>query len=222
MKILMIADEECSSLWDFYDPKRTKGVDLIISCGDLSAKYLEFLVTMVNCPLLYVSGNHDTRYVDNPPQGCICIDDKIYDYKGLRIMGLGGSMCYNYGPYQYTEQEMEKRMRKLNGRAFLMNGIDILVTHAPAKGYGDLEDLPHQGFECFNTIMNRWHPRYMLHGHVHQTYGKGFESELKHESGTEIINAYRSRMIEIGEHEYPSQRKTGSAVYDFFISLTNR
>ena len=63
MKILAIADVEEKSLWDFYDREKTKGVDLIISCGDLNRHYLDFLVTMTNCPLLYVHGNHDDDYL---------------------------------------------------------------------------------------------------------------------------------------------------------------
>ena len=103
MKILLIADEENKALWDHYDSSRTEGVDLIISCGDLHPDYLQFLVTMTNCPLLYVRGNHDGVYDRNPPDGCISIDDRIYDYRGLRILGLGGSMRYRPGGDMYTE-----------------------------------------------------------------------------------------------------------------------
>ena len=67
MRILAIADVESKALWDYYEPERVKGLDLIISCGDLAPEYLEFLVTMANCPLLYVHGNHDNRYINNPP-----------------------------------------------------------------------------------------------------------------------------------------------------------
>ena len=69
VKILVIADTESRSLWDFYDPSKLEGVDLIISCGDLSVNYLDFLVTMTNCPLLYVHGNHDDIYDVKPPEG---------------------------------------------------------------------------------------------------------------------------------------------------------
>ena len=31
--------------------------------------------------------------------------------------------------------------------------FDILLTHAPCRGYGDMEDLPHRGFECFNDLL---------------------------------------------------------------------
>ena len=43
MKVLLIADEESPYLWDFYQPGRLAGVDVILSCGDLKQEYLEFL-----------------------------------------------------------------------------------------------------------------------------------------------------------------------------------
>ena len=70
MKILAVSDEECAALWDHYVPGRLSEYDLIISCGDLKPEYLSFLVTMGRCPVLYVHGNHDTVYDENPPEGC--------------------------------------------------------------------------------------------------------------------------------------------------------
>ena len=113
MKILVLADVESKYLWDFYEKSKLEGIDLIISCGDLKANYLSFLATFTSAPVLYVHGNHDTKYETHPPEGCICIDDDIYVHNGVRILGLGGSMCYNYGAHQYTEQDMRKRVRRL-------------------------------------------------------------------------------------------------------------
>lgn len=221
MKILLIADEEDKALWDYYDPARVSEVDLIISCGDLSPDYLQFLVTMTNCTLLYVRGNHDGIYDRKPPEGCIPIDDRIYDFHGLRVLGLGGSMRYHAGKDMYTEQEMQRRVRKMGSRITLMNGFDLLVTHAPAKGCGDLEDLPHQGFACFNELMDRWHPAYMCYGHVHKDYGP-FTRTIVHRSGTKLINAWKSHILEIRENEYPVAGKTGSALYDLYMNLQAR
>ena len=53
MKVLVIADVESKSLWDYYSPKKLEGVDLIISCGDLNSNFLQFLVTLSGRPLLY-------------------------------------------------------------------------------------------------------------------------------------------------------------------------
>ena len=76
MKILAIADEESKYLWEHYDRTKLKDIDLIISCGDLDPRYLSFLVTMSSAPVLYVHGNHDDKYEQIPPEGCICIEDK--------------------------------------------------------------------------------------------------------------------------------------------------
>lgn len=113
MRIMVIADEESKYLWDFFDKSKLEGVDLIISCGDLNPNYLSFLTTFAAAPVLYVHGNHDEKYDRIPPEGCICIDDKIYEFEGLRILGLGGSMRYSGGKYQFTERGMRKRVKKL-------------------------------------------------------------------------------------------------------------
>ena len=107
MKILAIADEESKYLWEYYERSKLAGIDLIISCGDLDPDYLSFLVTLSSVPVLYVHGNHDGKYVKSPPEGCICIEDKIYVHKGVRILGLGGSMRYSSGKHQYTERQMK-------------------------------------------------------------------------------------------------------------------
>lgn len=48
-------------------------------------------------PSLYVHGNHDDKYNVKPPEGCICIEDEIYEYEGVRFLGLGGSNRYKPG-----------------------------------------------------------------------------------------------------------------------------
>jgi len=199
MKILFIADRESKALWDYYDKSRVKDVDLIISCGDLKKEYLEFLVTMVGCPLLYVHGNHDDRFAKQPPEGCTCIDDKIVTVSGLRILGLGGCRRYNpYALYMYEEDEMARRIQKLRRPLKKSGGFDLLVTHAPARGHGDLEDLPHQGFECFNTLLETYHPSHMVYGHVHKEYGAtSFNRFLQHPGGTTLVNAWEYVILDI-------------------------
>lgn len=188
MKILAVADTESKALWDYYDPEKLADVDLIVSCGDLDHRYLEFLVTMAHCPLLYVRGNHDGGYEEDPPEGCECIEDVVYRYKGLRILGLGGSLRYKEGPCMYTEKQMRARVRRARLRALLSGGVDLVVTHAPVRGYGDLDDLPHRGFDCFENLLAACRPRILVHGHVHKSYG-GFVRERSHPSGARLINA---------------------------------
>lgn len=203
MKILAIADEESAYLWDHYEKGKLDGIDLIISCGDLHPHYLSFLATFAPAPVLYVHGNHDAKYEQVPPDGCICIDDKIYVHEGVRIMGLGGSMRYKDGPHQYTEWGMRNRVRKLLPKIFWKRGIDILVTHAPAYQLNDGRDLPHQGFQVFLWLMQKFRPKYFLHGHVHMSYGRNHKRYDKYED-THVINAYERCIFEF-EDENPKE-----------------
>ena len=195
MKILAIADEESAYLWDYFEKSKLEGIDLIISCGDLNPKYLSFLATFTSAPVLYVHGNHDRKYKHTPPEGCICIEDQIYVYKGVRILGLGGSMKYNSDECQYTEREMRKRVRKLRWQFFRKKGFDILVTHAPAFGLNDGEDLPHRGFQVFNTLIEKYNPKYFLHGHVHMRYGRK-HVRFDAYGDTKVINAFERCVFE--------------------------
>ncbi len=205
MKILIVADEESPALWDFYVPGRLKEYDLIISCGDLKADYLSFLVTMARCPVLYVHGNHDTDYDRHPPEGCDCIDDRVVVYNGVRIAGLGGCRRYHPGKHQYTEKDMLKRIRRLKFPLWRTNGVDILVTHAPVHGYGDSEDIAHWGFSCFVDFLKKYKPRFMLHGHVHMCYGADISRENQL-GDTRIINGYERYVLEIPDRPVPPKQ----------------
>ncbi len=196
LNIMLFADHKSKLLYDYYDPERMKDIDLIISCGDLPQEYLSFFVTLCNVPLLYVRGNHDTRYAEKPPEGCICIENDIFVYQGIRILGLGGSMQYIPGaPNQYTEQQMRWRVRKLALKLRRHKGFDILVTHAPAYEVNDLPDLPHRGFSIFRTLMEKYEPKFFFHGHVHANYDRNFKRKDTY-GKTTVVNAYEFYVVE--------------------------
>lgn len=194
VKILAVSDVEDPYIWEHFDPDRYHDIDLVISCGDLKPEYLRFLVTMIHAPLLYVPGNHDGRFDRDPPEGCEDIDGRLVVVKGLRIVGFGGCNRYNTGPHQYTEKEMAQRVRKLRWTFLWNRGFDILVAHAPALALGDGKDACHTGFAVFRRLIERYHPRYFLHGHQHLNYRPNTKAELALGTTT-IVNVYRHRIL---------------------------
>ena len=206
MKILAISDKECDALWDYYTPGKLAGFDLILSCGDLKQDYLEFLVTMARCPVLYVCGNHDGDYGQRPPEGCDCIDGKLVVYNGLRILGLGGCRKYRPGPHQYTENQMLWRIAKQKWRLRRLGGVDIVVTHAPPEGLGDSEDYAHRGFYCLRSLIEEFKPRYLLHGHVHMNYGVN-QPRVLQLGDTQIVNAYERYVLEIPDRPFREKNR---------------
>lgn len=206
MKILCLADEELMEFWDYYVPGRLKEYDLILSSGDLKAAYLSFVVTMARAPLMYIHGNHDTGYAVTEPEGCDSIDGKIVEYRGLRILGLGGCLWYRPGDHQYTEKEMRRRIRKLRWEIAKYGGVDIVLTHAPPKGVGDSEDRAHQGFESFLKLIDTYNPRWLLHGHIHMSYGMKLQREREYH-GTKVINVCEKFIIDIPKEECGNWKK---------------
>lgn len=206
MKILIIGDAESPALWDFFTPDKLKGIDLILSCGDLKANYLTFLVTMAGCPLLYVHGNHDSSFETKPPEGCYCIDELAVTYRGVRIAGLGGCRKYSPSAFQYTEAEKSKSVEKLRKSIHALGGVDIVLTHCPPEGLGDGEDYAHRGFACYRELIEAENPTYFIHGHVHMNYSHRANRTRTHGSTT-LINGYERYILEIPDVPYAEKDK---------------
>lgn len=205
MKILAVSDRVVKSIYNEHICDRFGDVAMVLSCGDLPYSYLEFIVTMLNVPCFYVHGNHDQpEYKANgttltEPGGWINLDQGTVEAKGLLLGGLEGSIRYRPdAPFQYTEREMVYKVwRMLPG--LLINRIrwgrylDILVTHSPPRHIHDGDDRAHRGFRVFLTVMKRFRPRYLLHGHKH-IYGTATRRTRYEE--TEVVNVYPYRVIE--------------------------
>jgi uncharacterized protein len=210
-RILAIADEVDDA---FYTDKLARlRPDLVVSCGDLPFDYLEYVVSRLDVPLVYVPGNHDSEVrssdptwaplrTEDPkpgPQGCKNADGRVVVAAGLRIAGLGGSMRYKPGPNQYSEAEMRWRALSLEVRIKLnpargARKLDVLLTHAPPLGWGAPDDLAHRGFAAFVRLVKNLTPRVLIHGHVHP-YGRAKPDRSL--AATQIVNAVPSRIVEI-------------------------
>ena len=57
MKILGLSDVEVPAVYSSRIRERFGDIDIVVSCGDLPAAYLEFAVSMLDIPLYFV-GNH--------------------------------------------------------------------------------------------------------------------------------------------------------------------
>jgi calcineurin-like phosphoesterase family protein len=210
-RILAIADEVDEALYT--DKLARLRPELVVSSGDLPFDYLEYIVSRLDVPLVFVPGNHDPEVrspdpiwaplrVEDPqpgPQGCENADGRVVVAAGIRIAGLGGSMRYKPGPNQYTDTEMRWRALSLEVRIKLnpargARKLDLLLTHAPPLGWGEPDDLAHRGFAAFVRLVKNLTPRLLVHGHVHP-YGR--TPQERKLAGTQIINAVPSRLIEI-------------------------
>jgi Icc-related predicted phosphoesterase len=221
MKILCISDQIDPLVYSSSIKERFSGIDLVLSAGDLPMDYLDFVVSSLNKPLLFVFGNHNledlTFYIQgNGPalpmwtkeitlgSGATHIGSKITLEEGLIVAGLGGSMKYNRGSNQYTNFQMYMEIFKLIpgmlfNRVFRGRFLDILLTHAAPEGIHDKKDPCHRGFRAFLWFMRTFKPKYLVHGHIH-LYDLS-EVRTTHYNSTRVINAYSHYIIDTEEHQ---------------------
>src|SRR5258707_3970617 len=200
MRILAVADEVDDFLYG--DKLQTLSPDFIVSCGDLPFDYLEFLVSSLNVPLVYVPGNHDpnvkpldTTFValDHRipipgPEGCDNVDGRVLEVQGLGVGGLGGSLRYKDGPNQYTQAQMRWRAVKLEVRVRLKRvrsahrKLDVLITHAPPFGVATAKDDAHVGFVAFHRIIRGFQPQLILWNATNPTCASSLARSEEHTS----------------------------------------
>jgi len=208
MKILTISDVVDNLVQSPALRDRFSDVDLVLSCGDLPYDYLEYIVTVLCRPLYYVFGNHaqtllkEDGQIQTAPEGCIDMHRRVTRHKGLLLAGLEGSIRYREGDHQYTQGEMRLMVNSLAPRLWFNRirhgrALDILITHSPPFGIHDGRDLPHQGFLALLDMMDRFKPRYLIHGHTH-LYRSDARRVTQYRQTT-VINTYGHQIIEIDD-----------------------
>ncbi len=197
--------------------ERFGDVDLVLAAGDLPMDYLSYIVSALNKPLLFVFGNHNLGDLPYYRPGFTASYRSYHDYSrdrgtthvgfrirresGLIVMGFDGSLRYNRGLNQFTQNEMWLRVLAripvlaLN-RLFLGRAVDIILTHAPPRGLQDRPDPCHRGFDAFRWLVRVCKPAYLVHGHVHLYDAR--ESRSLRYGSTTILNACGHCVISTG------------------------
>ena len=206
LKILAVSDQIEERLYSPAVKSFGSDVDLLVGCGDLPYEYLEYLLSVLNVPMIYVPGNHDPVYSTKNPrshvEGGINIDLMCINIKGLLVAGVGGSIRYRAdGINQYGQTEMYFRILKLVfplmwNRVRYGRSIDLLITHSPPAGIHDDSDQAHQGLRAINMLMRLFKPRYVLHGHTY-FYQRNLVTPHTKVGETTVINIFPYHLIDL-------------------------
>jgi len=226
MKILAVSDQESSTLLNWIETSHPalKQIDLIVSCGDLSPAYLDFISGALGKEIIIVKGNHDLKQdwksgqdnfyenlvevtlFKNKYLGVSDLHGKFYRFKNWIFTGFEGSLWYNGEGPQYREEEMNRLVMAAEFKLHVRKALNwlrrgsqhlIVISHAPPLGIHDANDLCHKGFECFHRLMKRHSPVLWIHGHT-STSGLQ-QNQVSRRGQTTIVNAYEYRFIHLRE-----------------------
>lgn len=215
IKALAVSDQIDPRIHSSTLRERMPDVRIVFGCGDLPARYLEFLADALNKPVYFVLGNHLEEVTRagpggrlKEPMGGVDLGGRVIrdDSTGLILAGIPGSPRYRDGEeQQFTERQISWMLTKMTPR-LLWNrvrygrSLDILVTHAPPRGINDRDDPPHRGFISLLRFLRRFHPAYHLHGHVH-LYDRNVPFQADFER-TRVVNVYPYQVLEFDADEH--------------------
>ncbi len=186
MKILAIADRAAKeSIRSILE--REGNVDLICTLGDLDYFSLIELKDIHNIPKIGVYGNHCSgSYLKE--LGITNIHLNTFEYKGLVFGGFEGSVRYKNDPYapMYTQEEAAEMLADFPK-------VDVMLCHCPPFGINDGEEIAHQGFKALRKYIEKYQPKYLLHGHTYPTENTIF---TKHQE-TNIIYVFSDKIVEL-------------------------
>ena len=155
--------------------------DILIHAGDLTGRgslpeleaVAAWLRSQPHPHKLVIAGNHDFALERNPVaaralfQGLTFLEDSEVTVAGLRIWGSP------WQPWFHSWAFNLQRGADIDAKWKLIpEGIDVLVTHGPPLGFGDLVDQQERvGCEDLLRHLGRVRPKLHLFGHIHEDRG---------------------------------------------------
>lgn len=128
---------------------------------------------------IIVAGNHDACFQDARAEACALLGDAIYlEDSGVTLDGVtfwGSPWQPEYHDWAFNLPRGPKLAEKW---AKIPVGTEILVTHCPPLGHGDLSSVEgRHGCEELIARVRAVKPRLHLFGHIHEAGGLTREGE---------------------------------------------
>ena len=149
--------------------------DIFIFAGDISDQekisidFNLFLGKLSHNHKIIIDGNHDLppEKISDLITNATYLQHGLLEIEDIRIWGTS---------WQYWLLDQIKRRKNQNNLQCIWESIpkeiDIIITHFPPYGIGDLtRSNKHLGSKELLTAIRRIKPKYHIFGHIHESYG---------------------------------------------------
>ncbi|EIJ35368.1 metallophosphatase domain-containing protein [Thiothrix nivea] len=192
MKLTFISDTH--SLHDRMPPLGSG--DVLVHCGDFTGRgdlndtqdFARFMAVQDFTHKIVIAGNHDWCFENelrDEAEACLRDHGLIYlNDSGVEIDGMkfwGSPVQPEFCDWAFNRKRGEDIRYHWDK---IPNGIDVLITHGPARGILDrCENGYPAGCDDLLDVVQRIKPRILACGHIHEAYG------VLEVDGTIFINA---------------------------------
>ncbi|CAG9864296.1 unnamed protein product [Phyllotreta striolata] len=110
----------------------------------------------------------NTDSIGNYLTNCTYLEDCGIELYGIKL--YGSPWQPEFGNWAFNLKRGEECLSKWNN---IPNDTEILITHTPPLGHGDLvcSGIRAGCVELLNTVQQRVQPKYHIFGHIHEGYG---------------------------------------------------
>lgn len=219
--IIAVSDEEI-----YIHNSNNKKFDLLICSGDLSPKYVDYLMNEFK-PFfsVMVHGNHDKKYYkkyyeeennsfSKVYKGVYVLNHGIVSLKkfmkkDIVLSGFSGALSYGFRPFYFKEKDINRFKREIlfntifKGNRYRL--IDIMVSHNPPyvkntiKKYGQ----SHTPSKALGEFYIKAFPKIWIYGHIHPSYYfQELDFEIRYQNKISyLLNAVPYKLIKYDEEK---------------------
>lgn len=162
-------------------PRGTKGRDPIAMYYRPSMKILDIPTLGLDREvLLKAIETASPESIQSELKNCIYLEDKSVTIYGIKIYGTPWQP--EFCNWAFNLPRGKACLEKWD---LIPDDTDILVTHSPPVGFGDLccSGVRAGDVELLNSVQKRIKPKYHIYGHIHEGYG------IRSDGRTVFINA---------------------------------
>jgi len=162
--------------------------DVFIHAGDFTGRgqleqvraFNSWLGELPHKHKIVIAGNHelewdsDSKDLKSELTNCTYLEDSSVEIHGLKI--YGSPYQPEFGRWAFNLERGQECLDKWNQ---IPSDTDILVTHGPPLGFGDLCKRGNRAgcVDLLHTVQQRVKPKYHVFGHIHEAYGLTSDGE---------------------------------------------